>query len=191
MPTSPRTVNAGLIGAIIVNARGSSKPDGLPKDVDREFVTLFIVYDENQSWYLDHNIRTYAGTPAKIDKGEFLPVDIEGNSDLFTGGGFATVNHKYTINGYLFGNMPMMTMKKGERVRWYLISLGDGFNFHSPHWHGNTVLWNKQRTDVITLMPAQMAVADMVPDNPGMWMFHCHVSDHLKAGMHAHYHVLP
>jgi len=27
----------------------------------------------------------------------------------------------------------------------------------------------------------------MVPDDPGMWGFHCHVSDHILAGMPARY----
>jgi FtsP/CotA-like multicopper oxidase with cupredoxin domain len=31
----------------------------------------------------------------------------------------------------------------------------------------------------------------MVPDDPGMWGFHCHVSDHILAGMLARYEVLP
>ena len=35
-----------------------------------------------------------------------------------------------------------------------------------------------QRTDVILLSPAQMVTADMVPDNVGTWMYHCHVSEH-------------
>ena len=187
----PKDVNAGLIGAMVVTARGQAKPDGSPRDIDRELFTLFMVYDENQSWYLDHNIATYTLDPKSVEKGEFLPVDIEGNSSLFVGGGFATVNHKYSINGYLFGNMPTMKMGVGERVRWYLLSIGDGFNFHSPHWHGNVTLSDNKRIDVITLLPAQMVVADMVPDNPGSWMFHCHISDHLEAGMHAHYEVLP
>jgi FtsP/CotA-like multicopper oxidase with cupredoxin domain len=187
----PKDVNSGLVGAIVVSARGKARPDGSPKDVDREFVTLFMVFDENQTWYLDHNIETYTTDPKGVNKGELFPVDIDGASSLFVGGGFGTVNHKFSINGYLFGNMPMMTMKKGERVRWYLLSLGDGFNFHTPHWHGNVVLQDHKRTDVVTLMPAQMVTVDMVPDNPGMWMFHCHVSDHLIGGMHAHFQVLP
>ncbi len=187
----PKDVNSGLVGGIVVTARGKARPDGSPKDVDREFVTLFMVFDENQTWYLDHNIETYTTDPKGVNKGEFSPVDVDGASNPFVGGGFGAVNHKYSINGYLFGNMPMMTMKKGERVRWYLLSLGDGFNFHSPHWHGNVVLQDHKRTDVVTLMPAQMVTVDMVPDNPGMWMFHCHVSDHLEGGMHAHYRVLP
>jgi FtsP/CotA-like multicopper oxidase with cupredoxin domain len=32
-------------------------------------------------------------------------------------------------------------------------------------------------------------VAEMVPDNPGIWLFHCHVGPHLLAGMQARYTV--
>jgi FtsP/CotA-like multicopper oxidase with cupredoxin domain len=34
-----------------------------------------------------------------------------------------------------------------------------------------------------------MAVADMVPDNPGTWLFHCHVLNHQMAGMQTRYTV--
>jgi manganese oxidase len=39
------------------------------------------------------------------------------------------------------------------------------------------------RTDTASLLPATMITADMVPDDPGMWRFHCHVSDHIVAGI--------
>jgi len=45
------------------------------------------------------------------------------------------------------------------------------------------------RTDVVDLLPATMVVADMVPDNPGVWFYHCHVNDHIDAGMTARYSV--
>ena len=45
-------MNAGLIGPIIVNAKGMSKIDGSPKDVDREFIAAFAVFDETSSPYL-------------------------------------------------------------------------------------------------------------------------------------------
>ena len=77
----------------------------------------------------------------------------------------------------------MLHMKAGERVRWYLVALGDGTDLHTPHWHGNTVLHEGRRTDVIELLPASMKVADMRADNPGIWLYHCHVNDHVKAGM--------
>jgi Multicopper oxidase len=47
------------------------------------------------------------------------------------------------------------------------------------------------RTDIFSLLPAQFVTADMVPDNVGMWMFHCHVDEHMEAGMTAIYEVVP
>ena len=40
-------------------------------------------------------------------------------------------------------------------------------------------------------LPMGMFVADMVPDNPGTWLFHCHVSAHLRMGMQAFFIVEP
>ena len=72
-----------------------------------------------------------------------------------------------------------MTMRKGERVRWYLMGMGTEVDLHTPHWHGNTVTAVGMRTDVVSLLPGSMIVADMVPDDPGTWLFHCHVNDHI------------
>jgi serine/threonine protein kinase len=111
--------------------------------------------------------------------------------DARTGRGFALSNLKYTINGYMYGNGPIMTMRKGEHVRWYVMTMGMGFNFHTPHWHGNLVNVRGQFMDVIpTIGPAQFVTADMVPDMAGTWMFHCHVDDHMKGGMQTMYRVL-
>jgi len=185
-----KDVEAGLIGAIIVTRRGMAGPGGKPTDVDREFVNLFMIYDENSSWYLDYNIQHFTTDPKGVKKLESMPVNDEGGfSPLATG--FAPSNIKSTINGYLYANMPLMTMKKGERVRWYLLTVGQGFNFHTPHWHGNVVMQAGRRTDVISLSPAQMETVDMIPDDPGTWMYHCHVSEHMHAGMVALYKVEP
>lgn len=186
----PRDTDAGLIGAIIITKKGMAREDGTPKDVDREFVTAFFMIDENSSWYLDHNIQTFAKEPKSVNKLEGKPVDPDGNFS-FVGSGFTAANIRVTLNGYLFANMPVMTMHKGDHVRWYVISLGNGLNFHTPHWHGNVVTVNGSRTDVLSLAPAQMITADMVPDDVGTWMYHCHVSEHMMAGMTALYRVLP
>jgi FtsP/CotA-like multicopper oxidase with cupredoxin domain len=37
----------------------------------------------------------------------------------------------------------------------------------------------------------QMVTADMVPDNEGTWLLHCHVSFHNTAGMTGRYAVTP
>jgi hephaestin len=82
-------------------------------------------------------------------------------------------------------------MRKGEHVRWYVMTMGIGFNFHTPHWHGNLVSVRGQYMDVLpTIGPAQIITADMVPDKVGTWMFHCHVDDHMKGGMQTLYRVL-
>jgi len=41
------------------------------------------------------------------------------------------------------------------------------------------------------LAPCRDVSADMIPDNPGVWMYHCHVNDHMIEGMSARYQVLP
>ena len=45
------------------------------------------------------------------------------------------------------------------------------------------------RTDKLELLPGSMKVVDMVPDDVGTWLFHCHVNDHIIAGMQALYTV--
>ncbi len=170
---SVKDTNAGLVGVIVVTAKGRAKFDGSPGDVDREFVTLFTVSDENESWYLDRNIATYAD-PRRVDPGDE---------------GFQESNLMHGINGYVYGNLPGLEMRKGERIRWYTLSLGTEVDLHTPHWHGNTGLAAGRRVDVVNLLPASGIVVDLTADNPGIWMFHCHVNDHISAGMTALYRV--
>ncbi len=139
-------INAGLIGAIIITAKGMARPDGTPKDVDREFVTSFMIFDE------------LAG---KTD-GQF-----------------------HAINGYIFGNLLGLVMKQGEKVRWYVMGMGNEKDVHTPHWHGKTLTDGQRNLDVLELLPASTSAVDMRADNPGTWLFHCHVSDHMEAGMMA------
>ena len=138
--------NAGLLGPIIVTAKGKANPDGSPKDVEREFVASFMIFDQ------------MGGKLA----GQF-----------------------YAINGFIFGNLPGLTMKQGDRVRWYLLGMGNEIDVHTPHWHGETVTDEGRHTDVIELLPGSMKTVDMIADNPGTWMFHCHVEDHMEDGMMA------
>jgi FtsP/CotA-like multicopper oxidase with cupredoxin domain len=178
-----RDVDAGLIGPIIVTARASARADGAPNDVDRELVVAFDEFDENQSWYLADNVRRYTQDPAKVK----IVTSPFGETTQIPG--FAG-NFMEGMNGYVYGHTPGLTMKVGQRVRWYLMAT-TGFEIHSPHWHGNTVLLHQMRTDVASLLPMGMATADMVPDDPGTWLFHCHVGPHLIAGMQAVYQVEP
>ena len=184
-----RDVASGLIGGFVITRRGMARPDGTPKDVNKEFVAFFIAINENESWYLDDNIREHATDPKGVNRGEFGPLTATGIAGTVASTGFVPTNVKWSINGYIYGNMPLMVMKKGDHVRWYVTTLGDFNNAHTPHWHGNTVVVGGQRTDVLSIVSAQMITADMVPDAPGIWLFHCHISDHMLAGMDARYEV--
>src|SRR5262249_39281416 len=140
------------------------------------FVTLFMVDNENESLWIDQNIAHFTGDPASVDK----------NDD-----DFIESNLKHGINGYVYGNLPGLVMHEGEHVRWYVMSMGTEVDLHTPHWHGNDATVNGMRTDVLSLLPGTMVTADMVPDDPGTWLFHCHVNDHIYAGMLSKYTVLP
>jgi FtsP/CotA-like multicopper oxidase with cupredoxin domain len=62
---------------------------------------------------------------------------------------------------------------------------------HTPHWHGETAIFNHMRVDTIPLTPMAMATADMLANNVGTWLFHCHVSDHFDGGMVGLFTVTP
>ncbi len=165
-------IYAGLFGAIIVTKRDMGDANAKPIDVDREFVTLFFISNENISPYLAQNIATHC--PGFTNPN---PADFEES------------NKKHSINGMLMGNLPGLTMKAGERVRWYTIGLGSEEDLHTPHWMGNSATVNGQAQDVIMLLPASSTIADMKPTNIGTWAYLCHVGDHMMGGMTALYTV--
>jgi manganese oxidase len=161
---------AGLVGPLVVYKKGMLK-NNKAKDVDAERFAFFMVFDENASLYLDSNNTKYTnGNPDKDDPD------------------YQESNKKHCINGLMFGNQ-QYKVGLGQNVRWYLFALGNEVDWHTLHWHGNTVVFRDSRTDVVSIGPANMAVADMKADNPGTWQFHCHVHDHMMAGMDALYTV--
>lgn len=177
-----KDIDAGLMGVIIVTSRKMAREDGTPKDVDREIIANFAQVEENDSWLANQNL------PPKDSIRKFGPIpnpsEVQAIYPWFS---------KFSINGFIHGGMPLeaLTLKRGQHVRWYVMSSTNDFDFHSPHWHGNTVTIAGMRTDVTFLGPMAMIVADMYPDDVGTWLFHCHVSFHNEAGMAVRYRVVP
>uniref|UniRef100_A0A452QU76 ferroxidase n=1 Tax=Ursus americanus TaxID=9643 RepID=A0A452QU76_URSAM len=141
---------SGLIGPLIVCRRSYTKV--FNPITKLEFSLLFFVFDENESWYIDDNIKTYSEHPEKVNKD-----DEE----------FIESNKMHAINGRMFGNLQGLTMHVGDEVSWYLMGMGNEIDLHSVHFHGHSF-----RT-------------------PGIWLLHCHVTDHIHAGMETTYTVLP
>lgn len=179
-----RDINTGLIGAIIVTRQGMARPDGSPTDVDREFVVDFGMFDEPMSWYWPANVVRLYG-----DSARYLGGSLEVRNTLIH-----DFHHFYTINGFFAGNGPMMRMRQGERVRWYVFTNPNeehAWDIHTVHWHGQTVVAHGERMDMVPLTPMMTVVADMIPDNPGTWLLHCHMPGHFNAGMYTRFMVSP
>src|SRR5690242_12240150 len=116
-----------------ITRAGMARPDGSPKDIDREVFTLFSVMNENLSPYIRANVKRFAEKP--------YPKNLDDDE-------FVESNLMHSINGYVFGNQPGLTMHVGDRVRWYVMGMGTEVDLHTPHWHGNDVTSMGMRTDV-------------------------------------------
>ena len=87
---------------------------------------------------------------------------------------------------------PLLTLKQGQG---YVLALrNETAWWHPMHLHGHSfrvISRNGKPTslrewrDTVLLPPRERAEIAFVADNPGDWMFHCHVMDHQETGMMA------
>uniref|UniRef100_A0A8B9EC93 ferroxidase n=1 Tax=Anser cygnoides TaxID=8845 RepID=A0A8B9EC93_ANSCY len=166
---------SGLIGPLVVCRKGILDENGLRKDINREFTLLFMVFDENKSWYLKENIETY------LHKN---PDDFNSTKDFVEG------NSKHAINGKIYNSLLGLTMNEGDTTNWYLIGMGNEVDIHTVHFHAQTFIFKTDkdhRGDVYDLFPGTFQTVELVAENPGTWLLHCHVADHIHAGMETTY----
>uniref|UniRef100_A0A8B9JHN5 ferroxidase n=1 Tax=Astyanax mexicanus TaxID=7994 RepID=A0A8B9JHN5_ASTMX len=172
---APKDIAAGLVGVLLTCKKGTLDSSGLKRsDVDQEFFLMFSVVDENLSWYLNDNINKSCNATERA----FLEEDDFHESNLM-----------HSINGYVYGNLPTLSVCIGKPVSWHLFGIGSEVDIHSVHFHGHTLLDRGHRSDVLSLFPASFVTAEMVPKTPGKWMLSCQVNDHTRAGMQAFYQV--
>jgi multicopper oxidase len=93
----------------------------------------------------------------------------------------------HSINGFIFGNVPPMTARVGERLRWHVLGMGKQQDLHSLEWSSKTEQYRQRKTDV----PGAMATTDMVAADGGTWLLRCQVADHFRAGMAATFAIMP
>ncbi|XP_019388111.1 PREDICTED: ceruloplasmin [Crocodylus porosus] len=170
---APKDVASGLVGPLITCKKGTLD-GGSDNQIDAEFIVMFSVMDENLSWYLDDNIKTYCSEPARVDKE---------NED------FQESNKMHSINGYMYGYLPSLTMCAGDRVKWHLFGMGNEADIHSAYFHGQILTEKNHHIDSVSLFPATFVDALMIPKNPGEWMLSCQVNDHIEGGMQAIFEV--
>ncbi|XP_041369921.1 hephaestin-like [Gigantopelta aegis] len=174
-----RDLYSGLVGPIIICRKGVLDDSGGRKDVDKEFMVLFSIFDENESLYIGDNIHTYAPSRNKTNPRD--PAFVESNM-------------MHSINGLVYQAVPGITMAVGEKIAWYLLGFGSTKDVHTVHFHGQTVLYEhsgQHTLDVLDVFPESGASVVMQAINPGVWLLHCHVNDHMEAGMETIYTILP
>ncbi|XP_030634614.1 hephaestin-like protein 1 isoform X2 [Chanos chanos] len=163
---------SGLVGPLVVCRKGTLNEQRQRTDVQREFALLFMVFDENESWYLDDNIKSYLDK----DPRHFNKDDPD----------FMESNLMHGINGRLYANLQGLVMSKGEKVDWYLIGLGNEVDMHTVHFHAESFIYkmdHSHRADVFDLFPGTFQTIEMTAGNAGTWLLHCHVTDHIHSGM--------
>lgn len=85
---------------------------------------------------------------------------------------------------------PMLTLRHG---RSHVVSMANATAWHHPiHFHGHSFrvisrngnpTAHKEWQDTVLMAPKERVEIAFVTDNPGDWMFHCHILEHQAAGM--------
>ena len=117
------------------------------------------------------------------------------NSGGMMGGMMRGMQHAgiWSINGVAAtGHVmePFLTLQRGGS---YVLAMHNDTAWHHPmHLHGHSfrvIARDGQPTryrewqDTVLMAPRERVEIAFVADNPGDWMFHCHILEHQAAGM--------
>ncbi len=92
----------------------------------------------------------------------------------------------FTLDGKAFPESPVLHVPLGARVLLHLVN-ASAENDHVMHLHGYTFqiialdgnpLLHPYSANTVNLAPSQTADVAFTANNPGKWMFHCHILDH-------------
>ncbi|XP_053515284.1 coagulation factor V isoform X2 [Artibeus jamaicensis] len=159
-----KDIHSGLIGPLLICQKGTlHKESKMPVDM-REFVLLFMVFDEKKSWYYDKKPqRSWRRTSSEVKH-----------------------SHEFhAINGMIY-NLPGLRMYEQEWVRLHLLNLGGSRDIHVVHFHGQTLLENgtqQHQLGVWPLLPGSFKTLEMKASKPGWWLLDTEVGENQRAGM--------
>lgn len=139
--------------------------------------------------YHDHSPSMHAS----IDGGMFGMLSILGRHERAPDREFQVVFSPFgkfmAIDGRAFvGNTPVFTARVGQLVQWDVMAMGS--DFHTFHVHGHR--WRTaggRSRDTQTVGPAESFRIRWREADPGTWLYHCHVEDHMMRGMVGIYRV--
>uniref|UniRef100_A0A8C2FR04 Coagulation factor VIII, procoagulant component n=1 Tax=Cyprinus carpio TaxID=7962 RepID=A0A8C2FR04_CYPCA len=158
-----RDFNSGLVGTLLI-----CKTEALTEERQRkvpEFILLFAVFDESQSWYRE------VGRADKLKK-------------------TSSPTQYHTINGYINSTLPGLTVcQKSPVVSWHLIGLGSTPEIHSIQFEGHTLKVFNHKQVTVEMTPMTFTTALMKPSATGKFLISCKIHSHQTAGMNAFFTV--
>jgi FtsP/CotA-like multicopper oxidase with cupredoxin domain len=130
------------------------------------------------------------GQPLTIDglragPGSALPArSPDSTQDLILGGSMS--GYVWTMNGRTYDKTRALTVHQGQTTR--LRIRNQTMMTHPIHIHGHTFQIGAAggtgpRKDTVLIPPMGQVAIDLLADNPGRWMVHCHNAYHAEAGM--------
>nr|XP_056714442.1 coagulation factor V [Euleptes europaea] len=156
-----KDIHSGLIGPILICNKGML--DNKPTDM-REFVLLFMVFDEKKSWYFNKQAKkTCADGTADAERCHTYPA----------------------INGLQY-QLPGLRMYKDEVVHWHLLNTGGPKDIHVVHFHGQTFTeqgMEDHQLGVYPLLPGSFRTVEMKPSKAAVWLLDTEVGEYQQAGM--------
>ncbi|XP_007531847.1 coagulation factor V [Erinaceus europaeus] len=159
-----KDINSGLIGPLVICQRGTlHKESNMPVDM-REFVLLFMIFDEKKSWYYEK----------KPQRSWRLPSSEGKHSQEF-----------HAINGMIY-KVPGLRMYEQEWVRLHLLNTGSARDIHVVHFHGQILLENgtqQHQLGVWPLLPGSFKTLEMKASKPGWWLLDTQIGENYRAGM--------
>nr|XP_021538325.1 coagulation factor V [Neomonachus schauinslandi] len=160
-----KDIHSGLIGPLLICQKGVLDKSNTPVDM-REFILLFMVFDEKKSWYYEK--KAQSPRPWRLASSEVK------NSHEF-----------HAINGMIY-NLPGLRMYEQEWVRLHLLNMGSSRDIHVVHFHGQTLLENgtqQHQLGVWPLLPGSFKTLEMKPSKSGWWLLDTEVGENQRAGM--------
>ncbi|XP_059896516.1 coagulation factor V isoform X1 [Gadus macrocephalus] len=151
---TPRDIASGLIGPLLICKSQSLNVRNVQLKADKEQHAMFMVFDENKSWYLDDNIQSTCGGET-VNKAE---------------PGFYKSNVMHTINGYVFESGQLLGFCNGEIATWHVSSVGAQDYIQSVTFYGHTFNLNDRTEDILGLYPMTGETIFMNMDNIGVWL---------------------
>jgi FtsP/CotA-like multicopper oxidase with cupredoxin domain len=135
---------------------------------------------------------TTYGTPApdpvaSRHAGATYPIVLQDQPGLRDG----TIQLVHTINGQASPSVPPIVVSEGELVRLHIVNRTN--EYHPMHLHGHVfsviakdgrpIQGSPLHLDTVLVAPGETWDVAFLADNPGIWMFHCHVLLHASMGM--------